>query len=111
MDNIEYYRNEIEAQKKYISMLEDLQELEKNEAFKRLILEGYFKTYAADLVLLKASPTQANEERQNSINNAIIGVGELNQYFSSVNQLAQTAKNKISSLEEAIQEAYIDNEE
>lgn len=92
-----------------LAVCESLKILLKNKHFKTVIMDHYFKEYPAALVLTKADPAQQDEAAQKSIDNAIIAVGELNQFFRSIMVQGDMAKKALADndalLRESLEEA------
>jgi len=87
-----------------IQMRDALNRLTKNTDFTEVIVEGYFKTYASNLVLMKAEPSQEDPADQRRLDNAIIAVGELQQFFRSVLVQGDMADKALVDNEEALEE-------
>lgn len=81
-----------------------LDRLRANKDFELVIGKGYFEQEAARLVLMKAEPSLQSGDNQKSLDNGIIAVGHLRQYFNKIYQFGQMA-------ERAIEEANITREE
>lgn len=81
MSTVQQIEVNIEFAKKCIKEANDIDALYRNAAFKRIITEGYFKDNAAQLVQRKAMPGMADAVNQMGIENAMIGIGELQQYL------------------------------
>jgi hypothetical protein len=98
----------IDTAKKMVKEAESIDRLFKNRDFKAIITEGYFKEFAAVLVQRKALPAMQTETEQKSIDNAITGIGELQQFlFTKRMQGKQVAKelNEMESVrDELLQE-------
>lgn len=94
LENIEI---SIEQAKKAIDMMESLLKLTKNKDFKKVINEGYFEKEASRLVLLKADPSMQSPEDQRLLDNSIIAIGFLRQYFSAVIQMGRMAERSIAN--------------
>lgn len=90
---------EVQTQIKNAELLE---QLHRSPAFKRLVLEGYFKTEAIQLVGMKAHPT--NEQTSKSIDNKMIGISAFQAYLNSVYRKGETAKAALLEHEQTIEE-------
>jgi hypothetical protein len=99
----------IEEAKAKVELMEALDSLGNNSNFKKVILDGYFKNEASRLVLLKAVPSMQSEAQQLSISKSIDAIGHLRQYFSTVYQLGNMAKQSIVE-DEATREELLSEE-
>jgi len=91
-EQLEQVEISIEQAKYNIGRKDSLINLTKNTDFKRLILEDYFKSEAARLVMVRAEPAMATDEHQDNINNALIAIGHLNQYLNAIMQMGTMAQ-------------------
>jgi len=82
---------EIAEAKEAIATAEALSRLAKNDDFKSLILEGYFKEYASDLVMYKALPDNMKEDSQSMISRSIDGVGFFRTYLDRITDTGKQA--------------------
>lgn len=80
----------------------------RNRDFKKVITEGYFEQEAVRLVHLKADPAMQNEASQKSIIAQMDAIGNLSQYFSTIQQLANMAGKSIEADEEALSELRLE---
>lgn len=78
-----------------VSVYKALQRLTDNKDFKRIVLEGYFKDEASRVVLLKADPSVQDMEQQISLDNQIIAIGQLRQYFHTITQIGRMSEHAI----------------
>lgn len=92
----------IEEAQKAVKLGEHLDRLMKNRDFKALIEQNYFKDEAVRLVHLKGSPKMASEELQTFIDNCMIGISGLQQYFNTVRHNAMQAEVGIEECEREI---------
>lgn len=60
--------------------------LRKNTDFQKIIEKDYLEQEAVRLVHLKSHPSQSDEASQRAIDSAMVGIGELRQYFSAIIQ-------------------------
>jgi competence CoiA-like predicted nuclease len=67
--------------KHFIDVKDSLVKLQKNQDFKKVIIEYYFKEEAARLVMAKSS--NLTEEQQTVIDKMIYGIGSLAKFFDS----------------------------
>lgn len=96
-EEVEQMRITEEQAKEAIALRDALVRLQHNADFKEVISNKFFKEEASRLVLLRADPSiQQDEKIVKSIDNKIIGVGELRQFFITIlqrgNQLEQDLK-------------------
>lgn len=94
-----------EQAKYFVDLMESLERLYNNKDFKTVFLDGYFKEEASRLVLLRADNNiQQDENVIKSIDDKIIGIGELRQFLLTVFARGRQMK-------EAVQEAneYVDD--
>lgn len=103
-EQIENIEISIEQAKKAIDSMNSLLKLTKNKDFKKVINEGYFEKEASRLVLLKADPSMQSPEDQRLIENSIIAIGFLRQYFSAVIQMGRMAERTLASDESTREE-------
>lgn len=96
----------IQQQKKVAEMGEALERLKGNRDFKKVILEGYFEQEAIRLVHLKSAPNMQSAESQKSIDQQIVSIGSLEQYFRTVYFMADMA-NKTIEENEALREEML----
>ena len=73
-----------------IKLGELLEELHKNRAFKKLILEDYFKVEAENLVAVLGSPM--SDMQRTSIINKMTGISMLRAHFNGVMRKADSAR-------------------
>jgi len=99
-EQIEQIDISIEQAQDAVSMQKALDELSRNRNFKKVIQEGFFKTEAQRAVLLKSDPSMQSDDDQKSIDNIILAIGQLRQYFIKVNHLGRMATQAITDNEE-----------
>lgn len=92
----------IEQAQTRIDKKKQLANLTNNVDFREIILDGYFKDEASRLVLLRADPSM--ESYIGQIDNQIIAVGQLRQYFTVINGLGSQAENAIEADKETREE-------
>ena len=68
---------------------EALEKLEKNEEFKKVILEGYFKKKAIDGVSLLAAPQIKRNGARSDVMEALIAISQLEDYFLTIKQMGE----------------------
>jgi len=83
----------------YAQMKQDLEELEKDERFKRLILDGYMKDKVLDSVSLLGEPsTKVNGDRPNIMED-LVAISNLGYYFKMVKTFGASAEETIANIE------------
>jgi hypothetical protein len=78
--------------KQIVELGDALERLKNNRDFKAVILDGYFRTEAARLVMGKAHPQMQRPDTQASFLRSIDAIGELGQYFNKLRQQAEMAQ-------------------
>ena len=96
---IEEVEVSIQEAKAVIALAEALGNLHNNKDFQLVILEGYFKNHASDLVMSKAAPGLSSDEAQKAITKSIDSIGELNQYFSKTYHSGQIMQRSLADSE------------
>ena len=71
----------------WTNMQEALERLHKNEDFKKVILEGYFKDRAVNGVSMLASNHVVDNGLRPQIMEDLIGISRLQDYFLTINNL------------------------
>ena len=80
MNDLEHIDIQITTAEKLIILRDNFYKLSENKYFKEIILNDYFKEEAARLVMAKSN-SNLDESQQRSIDNMIIGIGSLSNYF------------------------------
>jgi hypothetical protein len=91
---------EIEDAKAAIRKLDMLKRLQKNDDFRGLVEEGYFKEEASNVILAKAVPHLREEKHQKVFDNRIIAIGEFRQWLSEVYTHGEIAQKALRDAEE-----------
>jgi len=101
-----------EEQAKYhIEMMESLERLYNNKDFKKVFMDGYFKEEASRLVLLRADHNIQQEEKTvQSIDDKIIGIGELRQFMLTVFARGRQMREAVAEANEYAENVYNDKE-
>ena len=94
----------IEDAYKAIELGKMVSELESNPLFKGLITEHYFKDNAARLVMLKADPAFQTQEKQDKLNNDMLGISVLGEFLRDKKLLGLMAKDSIEADERTREE-------
>jgi len=98
-------RIEEEQAKELIKYRDALMRLQQNKDFKLIMSEGYFKNEASRLVLLRADPSiQEDPKIVRSIDDKIIAVGELRQYFITTLARGHQAEESLKEAREAFKD-------
>jgi len=100
--------------KERLALADALERLHQNPDFKAVILEEFFKEEASRAVMLKSDPNMFQTDQQKIVDNIIIGVGSLFQYFGKVYALADQAARAMEAdqdtREELLQEGLVEEE-
>lgn len=99
-DQMEMVEITIDQARSMISKRDALFKLLKNANFKKIISDGYFQDEAAKLVMLKSEPAMDTPEMQTKVDNAIIGIGALQQYFIAIERAGDQAEKDLIGFEE-----------
>jgi len=94
---------EIDVAKELIAVRDSYVKLSDNKFFKEVILEGYFKKEAARLVMAKSNPN-LDEAMQKNLDNKILGVGGLVQYFNEILRVGDMAQEALGQQEQTREE-------
>jgi len=88
MSDIEQQMHQVEVTieqcEEQIAQAEALERLHKNPDFKKLILEEYFEKNAIRTVMMKSAGGHEGEKEQKNLDNVLIGIGQLGQYFHKI---------------------------
>jgi len=76
----------------WADMNDALERLERNEDFKRVILEGYFKDKAINGVSLLATDYVKQGGFRGEIMEALVAISQLEDYFATIKNLGTTPK-------------------
>ena len=99
MNQVEEIQIEIDFAKEMIAMRNACRQLHENKHFKEVILEGYFKTEAARLVMAKSNPN-LEEAQQRGVDIMIGGIGALAQFFDMIERRGSQAEEGLRELED-----------
>jgi len=103
MNEVEEIEVSIENCKASIEMDDALGRLWAQPDFKKVIIEGYFKDYAVDMVTAKSNPGCQTEVIQAAIVKSIDGIGTLRQFFSKIEKEAQMSRTAMADSEEELE--------
>jgi len=99
----------IDQAKASIDKMKSLQTLSRNKEFVEIVHKDYFEKEASRLVLLRADDSMQDDESQKSINNQMIAIGYLRQYFQTIMQLGNMATNALKA-DEATREEILEED-
>jgi len=74
----------IDEAKKHINKMNSLIKLSNNKEYKEIFLEGFFKDYAIQQVMLKSDPTQQSADCQKAIIDNINSIGSLRVHLHGI---------------------------
>ena len=86
---------DIDEAKAHIALAEALDRLHKNADFKAVILKEYLIEESVRIVGLKSDPNALDEEKQTQIDNVIISIGGLRQYFGKIYHMGRGSQQAI----------------
>lgn len=102
--DIKSVERNIENSKAQIDLAKSLDKLFNNRDFKKVIVDGYLRDNAIRLVHLKAEESMQSEEHQRKLDKQIEAIGQLNNYFTTIYQLAQIAESSLQADEQTLEE-------
>lgn len=105
-DTVQQIEENIREAKKLVELDVALERLEKNQDFKKVIVDGYLTAEAVRLVHAKADPQFQTPERQAFFLAQIDAIGGLLNYFRGVSHQASNARKAIEADEAAIEEIH-----
>lgn len=105
-EQIERVEISIEQANEAIKRREQLKALTKNKDFQAIIDTGYFVEEASRVVMLKGNPAFQSEEMQNSVENQLIAIAFLRQYFSTIMQIGRSALDSKEADEQTLVELH-----
>lgn len=97
---IEAIEKSIARAKVDIEIGQALERLKRNQDFKKIVLDGYFRDEAIRLVHLKSDPNMTSPEAQRSIVSQMDAIGTLSSYFNTAMQRAALALKTLTADEE-----------
>jgi len=102
----------IEEAKRRVELAAALQRLHENKDFQKIILENYFTEESTRSVMLLSDVNTQDEHNQKQIQNVILGIGQLGQYFHKIFVFGEGAARAIEederTREELLQEQLQD---
>ena len=89
----------IEQAKDAIDLQKAFNRLVSNSDFKKVIEERYFKSYAQELVFLKADPSMDTPEMQSKVIKDMDAIGALRMFFLSIQHEGRMAERAVAESE------------
>lgn len=105
-EQLESIEISIEQARKSIKRMQQLEKLEKNSAFKELILEGFLEKHAVRQVQLRAHPSLQDEKTQKLLNDQITAIGHFKQFLINVYAEGKNAEQALAA-DEATREELL----
>lgn len=102
MGTVEEMQESIKAAKLQVSMAETVDRLSENKDFKRVIIDYYLNSYAAELVRTKAAPYMQDEKNQRYVDNQLGAIGHLDSFLNLVLEQGRVALSTIENTEHEI---------
>ena len=102
MSELDAINESIEHSKKAIKTAEAVNRLRSNPDFKAVIVEGYMRDYASELVMSKAEVHTQNDEAQKYIDRQIIAIGAFPVYMNLLLTMGVTAQAALEAQEEEL---------
>lgn len=93
---LENFNISVQQAEHSVSLLDAYERLLQNADFQLLIQETYVKNEAIRLVLLKTANGMETEKEQKNIENSMIGISALNQFFNAIVQLGQMSRESLA---------------
>lgn len=97
---IEQLEMSMQDAKNNIKLLDAMERLQKNRDFKLLVESEYFEKEAARAVGMKSSPNFQEDREQKLVDNVIIGIGQLQQFFNKIFQVGMMSKRSLEEYED-----------
>lgn len=97
----------IEEAREIIEMQDALLKLEKNRAFKKVILDGFFDSELKRMAVHLGSPS---EQMAKGASNTCIGVGALQTFFNAIHRKGESMRAQLVELEEMERQARVAGE-
>lgn len=96
--------NNIKVSGEAVDFGKALERLYNNKDFKRVIVEGYFKDEPIRLVQLLSAVDMQTPDKQQSIMQQMVGIGQLQQYFNVIKFHARQGQKSIEECEDLREE-------
>jgi len=103
MNDLEHVDIQITTAEKLILMRNNFYKLSENKHFQEIIMNDYFKEEAARLVMAKSN-TSLDESQQHSIDNMIVGIGSLSNYFDMIIRRGNEMETSMKDFEQTREE-------
>jgi len=100
----------IEELESSVNKAESLRQLQNNELFKEIILEGYMKDNAVRLVHLKGASQMQEGKHQIGLDNQIMGIACLGEHFRSIYAMANLAEKRLEEYTQELAEVQENND-
>lgn len=84
----------------WIDQAQALKRLEKNEDFRKVILDGYFKDRAVDGVSLLANEGIKKSGRRPDVMEQLVAISQLQDHFITIKNLGGIAQEDLEDMEE-----------
>lgn len=94
----------IEEAKKQINKMNALIRLTNNKDYKEIFMEGFFKEYAVNQVMLRADPSQQSDADQETLLKNIDSISRLWMHLNSVITMGRRAEEAMEDYENTRQE-------
>ncbi len=94
----------IDQAKEFMDKSEALKRLERNDDFKKLILEGYLEKEAVRLVGLLMDSEMQGDLEKDLINKELFGISSLRLFLRNVHLIAAQMQNQVARSEEVLEE-------
>lgn len=83
----------------WVELYNDLESLEKDPRFQRLILEGYFKDRAVNAVSMLAVDSVKKQGQRTDIMEDLISISNLQEHFIMIKNLGSTSKDDLDQID------------
>jgi hypothetical protein len=106
--NIEVLELSINDAKDKIKLRDDLVSLQSNRAFQRIINNGFFRDYPAELARSLADPViSGNKAKFDEVQRDFAGVSVLHGYFKRIQSIGEMAEQSLKDYQEELEEYRI----
>jgi hypothetical protein len=102
--NIKQVEMSIEEAKHNVENRDLVLSLSKHPDFRKLIMRGYFEQEAIRLVHLKGAQGMQSPEQQMLVNNAMLAISNLKQYFDNLVQMGNVSEKALAEHEKTREE-------
>lgn len=110
INEVEQIELSIEEAKKMVALKDAVEKLSSNREFRKLFVEGYFKTEAVRLTTLLADPSM--QQHRDDILASLEAISMTQRFLRETVQMGRVAEGEIREFEEALEEtrAYEDSD-